>query len=94
MPTLLPTVWTAINPAVPYVWSCSECGAVFDMGPMHGAPPRQTQIDQVNLQFEAHCKQVHPDSLPVNSLGNTPYGEAPALNALWSKFQNFPNARP
>jgi hypothetical protein len=68
MPTLLPTVWTAVNPAVPYVWSCSECRAVFDMGPMHGSPA-QKHIDQVNLQFEAHCKQVHPGSHPVNCLG-------------------------
>ena len=71
MPTLLPTVWTAVNPAVPYVWSCSECRAVFDMGPVQ-VSPGQKQIDQVNLQFEAHCKHVHAGSLPINHLGNTP----------------------
>ena len=93
MPTLLPTVWTAINPAVPYVWSCSECGAIFDMGPMRGLPPNQMQIDQVNRQFEAHCKHVHPSSAPVNNLGNAPSGRGSALNVLWSRFQQTPGLR-
>ncbi len=69
MPTLLPTVWTAVNRAVPYVWSCSECRAIFDMGPTRGLQPGQNQIDQLNLQFELHCKLYHPGSLPVNCLG-------------------------
>jgi hypothetical protein len=92
MPTLLPTVWTAVNPAVPYVWSCSECRAVFDMGPVH-VSPGQKQIDQVNLQFEAHCRHVHAGSLPINHLGNTPSAHGTALKALWSKFQQAPGAR-
>ena len=55
MPSLLPSVWTTIAPAVPYVWSCSECEAAFDMGPMHGALPTQSQIDELNHQFKAHA---------------------------------------
>lgn len=70
MPTLIPSVWTAVHPVVPYVWSCSECEAAFDMGPMRGSAPSQKQIDQANLQFVAHCKQVHPHSFPVNCLGH------------------------
>ena len=93
MPTLLPTVWTAINPAVPYVWSCSECGAIFDMGPMRGLPPSQKQIDQVNLQFEAHCTHVHPGSSPVNTLGSALSGHGSALNELRTKFQQAPHHR-
>jgi hypothetical protein len=70
MPTLLPSVWTTANPVVPYVWNCSECDAVFDMGPMRGSPPTQIQIDRINRQFEAHCKHVHPQSFPVHGLGH------------------------
>jgi hypothetical protein len=70
MPTLIPAIWTVIRPVVPYVWSCSECDAAFDMGPMRGLLPSQDQIDQINLQFEAHCKQVHPRSLHINCLGH------------------------
>ena len=69
MPTLLPSVWTTAKPAVPYVWSCSECNAVFDMGPLRGAPPNQNQIDKINRQFEVHCKHVHPRSPRVDGLG-------------------------
>jgi hypothetical protein len=71
MPTLIPSVWTAVRPVVPYVWSCSECEAAFDMGPMRGLAPNQDQIDQINLQFDVHCQQVHPRSSPVNCLGRT-----------------------
>jgi hypothetical protein len=93
MPTLLPTVWTAVNPAVPYVWTCSECGAIFDMGPMQGSPPSQKQIDQVNLQFEAHCRHVHPGSIHINILGSALSGQVRALNVLWSKFREVPGVR-
>lgn len=72
MASLLPSVWTTIAPAVPYVWSCSECEAAFDMGPMHGALPTQSQIDELNHQFEAHCRQVHPRLVPVSCLGDVP----------------------
>ncbi len=93
MPVLLPTVWTSVNPAVPYVWSCSECRAVFDMGPMHGLPPSQKQIDQVNLQFAAHCQHVHPGSLPVHRLGDALSGRGSDLNELWTEFQQAPHVR-
>jgi hypothetical protein len=62
------------------------------MGPVQVAPG-QKQIDQINLQFEAHCKHVHAGSLPINHLGNTPSAHGSALNALWSKFQQVPGAR-
>ena len=72
MPRLVPYVWTPAPRAVPYVWSCSECEAAFDMGPMRGAPPSQKQVDEVNRQFDAHCRQVHPLLSPVVRLGDVP----------------------
>lgn len=62
MPTLIPSAWTAVHPIVPTAWSCSECEAVFDLGPLRRFSPTQEKIDQINLQFQAHCKQVHPAS--------------------------------
>ena len=72
MPSLVPSVWTTDSPAVPYVWCCSECEATFDMGPARGIRRSQTQIDLANLQFLAHCRQVHPLLLSVNCLGDVP----------------------
>ena len=69
MPTLIPYVWTAVLPSVPYVWSCSECYAAFDMGPLGHSSPSQNQINLINLQFLVHCKKVHPRSTVVNCLG-------------------------
>jgi hypothetical protein len=68
MPSLIPSVWTAVHPVIPYVWSCSECQAAFDMGTIRRATHTQEQVDQINLQFEAHCKQVHPRLFPVIGL--------------------------
>jgi hypothetical protein len=69
MPTLLPSAWTVVSPVVPCVWSCSECQAAFDIGPLHGSPPTQAEIDRINRVFAVHCKQVHPGSLPVTGIG-------------------------
>jgi hypothetical protein len=65
MPALVALVWTTDHPVMPYVWSCSDCGAVFDAGTQ-----RQTGLteEQINSQFEVHCKQVHPGILPVIGL--------------------------
>ena len=60
MPSLMPSAWTTTSPKVPRVWSCSECQAAFDMGPIFKAAPSPGQVEQVNRQFEIHCKQVHP----------------------------------
>jgi hypothetical protein len=72
MPSLLPTVWTTAHPVVPYVWCCSTCEAVFDVGAARRASLTQEQIDQVNRQFEVHCKQTHPGSFPVVGLPCAP----------------------
>jgi hypothetical protein len=59
MPSLKPLTWTKEHPIVPYVWSCADCDAAFDMGPIHNGAPTTEQINQVNAQFKAHCTQVH-----------------------------------
>ena len=68
MPSLTPFLWEAARPLSPYVWSCSECQAAFDLAPPRLLSPTQEQVDQINLQFEAHCKQVHPRLFPVIGL--------------------------
>jgi hypothetical protein len=68
MPSLVPFTEATIAPAGPSLWSCSECQAVFDMGPLRHSSPTREQIRQINLQFEAHCRQVHPGLLPVVGL--------------------------
>jgi hypothetical protein len=68
MSALIALVWTTVHPVVPYVWSCAECGAVFDVGPLRRRSLTREQIDQINGQFEAHCKQMHPQSLPTVGL--------------------------
>jgi hypothetical protein len=60
MPSLMPLTWTTTSPKVPQVWRCSECRATFDMGPISNVAPSLGQVEQVNRQFEIHCKQVHP----------------------------------
>lgn len=84
MPTLVPSVWTTGTSSVPYVWNCSECEAAFDMGPMRGSTPSQKQIDNVNRQFKAHCRQVHPHLSAVNCLGDAPRGHLP----IWRVFNS------
>jgi hypothetical protein len=68
MPALIASAWTTVHPVRPYVWSCSYCEAVFDVGPLRHSSLTKEQVDGVNLQFDAHCKQVHPRSLPVIGL--------------------------
>ena len=72
MPGLVPKVWTTSHPVVPYVWSCSKCEAVFDVGPVRRSVLTQDQIEGINLQFEFHCEQVHPRSFPVVGLPSPP----------------------
>jgi hypothetical protein len=69
MPALIALVWTAAHPVVPYVWNCSECGAVFDVGPLRYTKLTKEQIGQVNNQFEVHCQQAPPGLLQVIGLG-------------------------
>jgi hypothetical protein len=32
---------------------------------VHGSTPTQEQVDQINQEFEVHCQQEHPHSLPI-----------------------------
>jgi hypothetical protein len=68
MPTLIASAWTAVHPVLPYVWSCSECDAAFDIGRQRLSSLTREQVDGVNLQFEAHCKHMHPLSFAVVGL--------------------------
>jgi hypothetical protein len=65
MPSLIPSAWTTVHPVIPYVWSCSECQAAFGLGSLRYASATQEQIDKINLEFQLHCKQVHPRLFPV-----------------------------
>ena len=71
MPFLIALVWTTTHPMVPYVWSCSGCGAVFDAGPQREVRLTTEQLEQVNTEFELHCQQAHTGLLPV--IGLSPY---------------------
>jgi hypothetical protein len=68
LPSLLPSVWTTVDPVLPYVWTCSKCGAAFDVEPHRFRSLTRAQIDNVNLQFEAHCISMHPHVFPVVGL--------------------------
>ena len=68
MPILIPSSWTDTRPGIPYVWICSVCQAFFDGGPVRGQGHSSEQINQINRQFEAHCKQLHPALRPVTGL--------------------------
>jgi hypothetical protein len=68
MPRLVPSGEKTIHLVSPCAWCCSECQAVFDIGPQHGSRPTQEQVDQINRQFVAHCRQVHRDLFPVFGL--------------------------
>jgi hypothetical protein len=68
MPSLMPTKWTPTHPTIPRVWSCSECNAAFDMGPIFRAAPTPGQVEQVNRLFEIHCKHSHPEQTFVIGL--------------------------
>ena len=68
MPSLIPSFRRAIHLVAPYSWSCSECLAVFNMAPPHCSSPTLGQVNQINLQFEAHCQHVHPRLFPVVGL--------------------------
>jgi hypothetical protein len=68
MPALIASVWTTAHPVLPYLWSCSKCETIFDVGRVRYTSLTQEQIDRVNLQFEVHCKRVHPLLLPIVGL--------------------------
>jgi hypothetical protein len=72
MPSLLPKVWTISHPVVPYVWSCSECEAVFDAGQVRRSVLTRDQVDGINRQFGVHCDHVHPRSFPIVGLPSLP----------------------
>jgi hypothetical protein len=71
MPMLIAHAWTTAHPVMPCVWICSECSAVFDVGPLRRARLTREQIIRVNSQFEEHCKHVHSRSLPVIGLNKS-----------------------
>jgi len=57
-----------VHPVLPYVWVCSRCGAAFDVEPHRLRSLTRLQVDNVNLQFEAHCIRAHPHLFPVVGL--------------------------
>lgn len=65
MPTLLEAAWKGARPPNTYLWKCSHCDVIFNLGPLRGLSPLRKQIDRVNRLFEAHCKQAHPGMLPI-----------------------------
>ncbi len=68
MPALIATAWTTAHPVRPYVWSCSQCNVMFDVGPLRPSELTREQLDKLNLQFDMHCKDVHPRMFPVIGL--------------------------
>jgi hypothetical protein len=72
MPTLLEAAWKGACPSNTYLWSCSLCDTIFNLGPLRGSSPSRKEIDRVDLQFETHCKQMHPGLLPVTGLTARP----------------------
>jgi hypothetical protein len=74
MPSLSVTTWTATNPSIPWVWKCSECDSAFSLGTILHLSPTKDQIAHINCEFEAHCKEVHPQS-PIVQLDLPTSGE-------------------
>ena len=68
MPRLVPSGEKTIHLVSPCAWCCSECQAIFDIWSPRHASPTPEQIDRINRQFVAHCKQVHPNLFPVFGL--------------------------
>jgi hypothetical protein len=65
MPYLIEAVRTVTDPAIPWVWKCSECETAFDFGTILHESPTRDQIAHINAAFQAHCKTEHRNVLPV-----------------------------
>jgi hypothetical protein len=63
MPTLLNAAVVA-DTNIPFVWTCSECGAVFALDRIT-QNPTTTQLQRVNGNFSVHCTHEHPNSAIV-----------------------------
>ena len=62
---LIATAWTTTHPVAPYRWICSACKTPFDIERNHNSAPNREQVEQINVLFAAHCKQVHQASFPA-----------------------------
>jgi ribosomal protein L37AE/L43A len=63
--------WTKARPIKPYAWRCSKCEAVFDIGPLRPTMLTDEQVDEINSQFEEHCRKVHPRLRPAIGLNES-----------------------
>ena len=71
MPFLRLALQTVDPPALPCVWSCSECQAEFALWNESIESVSKELIDQINFQFAIHCRQVHPGLFPVDGLDDS-----------------------
>ncbi len=51
MPTLIGAIF---QQNLPFIWACSDCNAIFELGPILHAKPFRQQAEEMNSQFEAH----------------------------------------
>ena len=49
---------------VPFVWTCSDCDAVFSLDRLV-RNPTVSALERVNSNFATHCRNAHPKALIV-----------------------------
>jgi hypothetical protein len=55
----------AFETRIPFIWKCTECDAIFDLGRVLRASLTQPQAEKLNRQFREHCAQQHPNSAVI-----------------------------
>ncbi len=62
MPSLKPI---AFHNDIAFVWGCTECSAIFDVGRIVHSGLDRTETEKINQAFREHSAGVHPRSAVI-----------------------------
>jgi hypothetical protein len=83
MPTLIAVAFIG-ETSQPFVWTWSECRAVFSLERML-SNPTVSQLLKVDSEFRIHCKERHPESSFIGLRIPTTKGDASAAGISLSE---------